>query len=270
MPTTPRTAPHLFTCPPMECRNHQYLDQPSTASNTMAATATHRTTSPTGKTTGASLYAPVPLPVSPLPISHIPHGRPTTDSRWHSQAQPDPERGTQRRPRHLPLISYVSHTLFLFDPFPPPLDQTASNKPWHGMACHNTAIATASQVKSSQEKCHVSVCLVSAVLTHFLARTRVFSGFRASGKGQDTTPKPTSASGFDGWMALSALGRFGIGQAQSRMDTLRLVSFGWPSSVVIGGGLAWAYMDGRMERLHKILLWVIPTDFARGMVPSSM
>jgi hypothetical protein len=98
----------------------------------------------------------------------------------------------------------------------------------------------------------------------------VFSGFRASGKGQDTTPKPTSASGFDGWMALSALGRFGIGQAQSRMDTLRLVSFGWPSSVVIGGGLAWAYMDGRMERLHKILLWVIPTGFARGMVPSSM
>jgi hypothetical protein len=64
----------------------------------------------------------------------------------------------------------MSRTLFFFStPFPPPLDQTASNKPWHGMAWHNTA--TANQAKSSQGKCHVSVFLVSAVLTHLLACT---------------------------------------------------------------------------------------------------
>jgi hypothetical protein len=168
MPTTPRTAPHLFTCPPMECRNHQYLDQPSTASNTMAATATHRTTSPTGKTTGASLYAPVPPPC--LSTTHITYHTWQTDHK-QQMAQPGPARSGTRHTTSpaVPSTHFLclAHS-FSFRPlFPHHLIKRPATS--RGMAWHNTA--TANQAKSSQGKCHVSVFLVSAVLTYSLTCT---------------------------------------------------------------------------------------------------
>ena len=120
----------------------------------------HRTASQTGKTTGASLYALVPLSVSPLHISHITYHTWQTDLRQQmahpanyrlapylpqpslcsviqSVSQSGPARpGTRHTtsPATLDILFLCLAPFFFFRLFVPSLDQTASKKSWHGMA----------------------------------------------------------------------------------------------------------------------------------------
>ena len=186
----------------------------------MAATATYRT-APHHKQERRQELACTPSSPSlflhsTYHISHITHGRPTSDSRWRtqqttglhhtyhnqasaqsfsqsvSQAQPDPERGTQHRPRHLTFFSYVSLPFSFFDSlFPHLIKRPAKSR---GMAWHNTAAT--SQVKAREMS---STCLFGFCGTHLLARMSSPDS-EQSGYGQGTTPTPTPtpASGFDG------------------------------------------------------------------------